>query len=158
MRPRLVVLLSALAVLMPMHVVAQSSPIPGDLTTFPPINLGPTAAVNGGFETIGADGLPTTWTTGSGWSVDRTTLHSGASSLKFSTGAPTASQTIQLKKGVYNISAWIKTNLTASSANGVLLMIDFRPTVQEWYRDADLYGDGRRCSGRSGRLRGVADV
>ncbi|HEV8640338.1 MAG TPA: Ig-like domain-containing protein [Methylomirabilota bacterium] len=104
--------------------------VAGGLTALPPVNLGSSLVTNGGFETLNGS-LPAGWTGGTGWNVDQLVRHSGTFSYRRTTGAPSASQTIQLRQGVYKFSAWIKTEL-ATGSSGVRLLVDFRPGVFQW--------------------------
>ena len=116
----------------PVAVAAQSTLTAGGLTSLAGIYaLGPDLAQNGGFETN--DGVkPVGWITDSAWIVDGNTRRSGAWSVRL-TDAPSvpfaqiARQTLTLRRGVYKLSGWIKTqNLgTNTSGSGVRLNLDY---------------------------------
>jgi Bacterial Ig domain len=109
---------------------AQSaSLIGGGLTALPQTIMGPNLVQNPGFETLG----PAGWTTGSGWTQDQLTKHSGTFSYRRDTGASSSSQTVQLKAGTYTVSGWVKTQSLGSSNVGVRLTLDQRPGgVNAW--------------------------
>jgi hypothetical protein len=114
--------------------------IPGGLTALPAVQLGPNKVLNPGFETP-AGSTPSSWGTGSGWSLDQLTRHSGTNSYRFGGGSTSITQAIQLKKGVYNLSGWIKTqNLGSGTSSGVRLTLDFRPNLNEWKPSASFSG------------------
>ncbi|HEU5322340.1 MAG TPA: hypothetical protein VFX28_16160, partial [Methylomirabilota bacterium] len=112
---------------------AQStSLIAGGLTALPPVTNGPNLVQNGGFETLGG-GLPAGWTGSSAWAMDQLVRHGGTFSYRRGTGAPTAAQTVQLRPGIYRLSAWVRTQSLGSSGTGVRLTLDFRPGgVNDW--------------------------
>jgi Bacterial Ig domain len=117
---------------------ATAQLIGGGLTAQPTVGLSSDLVTNGGFETLNG-GVPAGWGTGSGWAADQTVKHSGTFSYRRGTGSPTVSQSIALKKGIYNLSAWIKTQgLGSGSTSGVRLTMDMRPGVNEWH-PSDVY-------------------
>jgi hypothetical protein len=103
---------------------AQSTPlIGGGLTALPTQSLGPNLVQNPGFETAG----PAGWPVSGGWSLDQLQKHGGSFSYRRDSGG-TATQTFQLKAGVYKASAWVKTqNLGSGASSGLRLTLDFRP-------------------------------
>ena len=116
----------------PVAAAAQSTLTAGGLTSLTGIYaLGPDLAQNGGFETN--DGVkPAGWITDSAWVVDGNTRRSGAWSVRL-TDAPLvpfaqiARQTLTLRRGVYKLSGWIKTQDlgTNTSGSGVRLNLDY---------------------------------
>jgi hypothetical protein len=92
---------------------------------------------NGGFETRGADGAPSTWTGARGpWTVDASG-HGGAASLKLAgltpgQGAGAAEQTVSLTPGFYTLEGWIKVAGVSRERSGVRLCLDARPRRQWW--------------------------
>ena len=116
----------------PVAAAAQSTLTAGGLTSLTGIYaLGPDLAQNGGFETN--DGVkPAGWITDSAWVVDGNTRRSGAWSVRL-TDAPSvpfgqiARQTLTLRRGVYKLSGWIKTQDlgTNTSGSGVRLNLDY---------------------------------
>jgi hypothetical protein len=112
--------------------IAQTELIGGGLTALPAVRLGPNLVTNGGFETVNG-GLPASWSTGAGWAVDQLVTRQGSYSYRRTTGAPTASQAVFVRKGVYDFSAWIKTDNIAGSGNASMrLQFDMRPTLGAW--------------------------
>ena len=119
--------------------MAQTNLIPGGLTAVPPTALSPNLAQNPGFE-ANSGGVPTGWTGGGGWAVDQQTTHSGAFSYRWSNG-PSSDQPIFLKAGIYNFSAWIKTQGVGSGNAGLRLQVDFRPGgVGQWFTTDPIQG------------------
>ena len=104
----------------------------GGLTALPTVTLGPDQLKNGGFETL-SGGVPANWGTGSGWAADQLTKHSGTFSYRRGTGSPTVSQAVALKKGIYKLSAWVKTQSLGNGTNGMRLTLDERPTIDLWH-------------------------
>ncbi|HXH84218.1 MAG TPA: Ig-like domain-containing protein [Candidatus Tectomicrobia bacterium] len=112
--------------------IAQTTLVGGGLTELPVVKLGPDVIKNGGFETL-SGGLPASWSGGSGWSMDQLVKHGGAFSYRRTTGAPTASQTLQLRAGTYRLTGWVRTeNLGGGTTSGVRLQWDLRPTQNSW--------------------------
>jgi hypothetical protein len=106
--------------------------VAGGLTALPDRSrLGPNLVLNGGFENGGpaaADG----WDESQAWSRDTSEHHSGAASIRLrdAPSAPytqIAQQTIQLHRGIYKISGWIKAISLGANTNGsgVRLNLDF---------------------------------
>jgi hypothetical protein len=120
---------------------AQTSAlVGGGLTALPTTTLGPDQLVNGGFETL-AGGVPAAWTAGSGLGVDQLVKRSGTFSYRASGNFATSTQTIQLRKGIYKLSGWVKTQGVGSgTTNGVRLQFDFRPFVNDWKPTAVISG------------------
>lgn len=134
MRPRRVALLALLAMLVPGRALAQTPapPIAGGLTEPPGVHdLGPDLVTNGGFETH--DGTrPTGWITDAAWTVDAASPHSGGWSLRLSNAPDVpftqmARQTLTLRKGVYRLSGWIRTEALGANdpLSGVRLNLDY---------------------------------
>jgi hypothetical protein len=113
--------------------LAQTAPlVGGGLTALPSTTLGPDLLQNGGFEAV-SGGVPASWTSGTGLAIDQLAKHSGAFSYRATGGFATSTQTIQLRKGIYKLSGWIKTQGVGSgTTNGVRLQFDFRPFVNDW--------------------------
>ena len=111
---------------------AQTTVRAGGLASLPGIYaLGPDRAQNGGFESN--DGTkPAGWITDSAWVVDGNTRRSGTWSVRL-TDAPSvpfaqiARQTLTLRRGLYKLSGWIKTQElgTNTSGSGVRLNLDY---------------------------------
>jgi hypothetical protein len=122
-------------------VAAQTGVIAGGLTALPSQSFGANLALNGGFETLSA-GRPVNWTASGSWAADQQTLHSGSFSFRYSTGAGTASQNVQLKAGTYLLTAWVKTSaLGSGSTSGMRLTLDFRPGgINAWWPSDVLSG------------------
>src|SRR5206468_3494841 len=119
--------------------MGQTNLIPGGLTAVPPTALSPNLAQNPGFE-ANSGGVPTGWTGGGGWALDQQTTHSGSFSYRWSNG-PSSDQPIFLKAGIYNFSAWIKTQGVGSGNAGLRLQVDFRPGgVGQWLTTDPLRG------------------
>jgi len=119
--------------------MAQTNLIPGGLTAVPPTALSPNLAQNPGFE-ANSGGVPTGWTGGGGWALDQQTTHSGSFSYRWSNG-PSSDQPIFLKAGIYNFSAWIKTQGVGSGNAGLRLQVDFRPGgVGQWFTTDPIQG------------------
>src|SRR5437870_2064990 len=130
--------MAALTALAP-AAMAQTNLIPGGLTAVPPTALSPNLAQNPGFE-ANSGGVPTGWTGGGGWALDQQTTHSGAFSYRWSNG-PSSDQPIFLKAGIYNFSAWIKTQGVGSGNAGLRLQVDFRPGgVGQWFTTDPIQG------------------
>jgi hypothetical protein len=118
---------------------AQSGLVAGGLTKLPEVRLGPDLLKNGGFETL-EGGVPANWSTGGGWGVDQLEKREGAFSYRRTTGAPSANQSLRLKKGVYKLSAWIKTEGLGSANAGVRLQVDYRPAINDWVKTEIISG------------------
>jgi hypothetical protein len=104
----------------------------GGLTALPSVSLGPDRLANGGFETL-SGGLPASWSTGSGWAVDQLVKRSGTFSYRATGGFSTSSQAVQLRRGTYRLSGWVRTQGVGSgTTNGVRLQFDFRPHTNFW--------------------------
>ena len=130
--------MAALTALAP-ATMAQTNLIPGGLTAVPPTALSPNLAQNPGFE-ANSGGVPTGWTGGGGWALDQQTTHSGSFSYRWSNG-PSSDQPIFLKAGIYNFSAWIKTQGVGSGNAGLRLQVDFRPGgVGQWFTTDPIQG------------------
>ena len=112
----------------------SQTPIAGGLTALPSTSYGPNLVQNPGFETL-SGALPASWTSGGGWSADQLLVHGGRMAYRRTTGASTSAQTLQLKAGIYLLSAWIKTDTLGSGAtSGVRLTLDFRPGgINAWW-------------------------
>jgi hypothetical protein len=112
---------------------AQSpSLVGGGLTALPAVSLGSDRLANGGFETLSGGG-PASWTTGGGWAMDQLVKHSGTFSYRATGAFSTSSQTLQLRRGTYRLSGWIRTQGVGSgTSNGVRLQFDFRPHTNFW--------------------------
>src|SRR5947207_9633001 len=93
----------------------SQTPIAGGLTALPSTSYGPNLVQNPGFETL-SGALPASWTSGGGWSADQLVVHGGRMAYRRTTGASTSAQTLQLKAGIYLLSAWIKTDTLGSCA------------------------------------------
>ncbi|MGH7393772.1 MAG: hypothetical protein ACREM3_30595, partial [Candidatus Rokuibacteriota bacterium] len=64
----------------------------------------------------------------------------GTFSYRRTAGAPTASQAVAVKKGMYKFSAWIKTEGLGGATAGVRLQADLRPTHNQWFTTAIITG------------------
>ncbi len=116
--------------------------IGGGLTALPNSTLGPNLLSNGGFETMSGS-APAAWSTGKGWGVDQLIKHSGSFSYRATANFASATQTVALKKGVYKLSGWIRTQgISTGTTRGVRLQFDRRPAVGEW-KQTDLIGGTR---------------
>jgi hypothetical protein len=105
--------------------------VAGGLTALPQAGLGPNLLRNGGFETL-EGGRPAGWSATGAWTPDQLVKHSGMFSYRRDGGAPTSSQTIALPRGVYTLSAWIKTE-GLGAGSGVRLQLDSRAGgINEW--------------------------
>src|SRR5439155_3704004 len=95
--------------------------------------LGPNVLCKGGFETVGG-GLPTSWGIGKGCNVYQLVTKSDSFSYRRVSGAPSSDQSLVLKKGVYNLGGWIKTEGIGTGAAGIRLQLDFRPGgINQWF-------------------------
>jgi hypothetical protein len=104
----------------------------GGLTALPTVSLGPDRLTNGGFETLNG-GLPASWSGGSGWAVDQLVKHSGTFSYRATGSFSTSTQAVQLRRGTYRLSGWVRTQGVGSgTTNGVRLQFDFRPHTNFW--------------------------
>lgn len=108
---------------------AQSALTAGGLTFLPVTQIGDNLLLNNSFESLDANGRPQNWTGSSALSADSTVSRTGSISYRMK-DAPTylyaesGRQSISLKKGVYRISGWIKTeNLAATQGDGVRLCL-----------------------------------
>ena len=118
---------------------AQTTVVPGGLTALPVVKLGPDLLTNGGFEA--GSGLPSGWGGGGSWVLDQQTKHSGTFSYRWSTGSPSSDQPILLKKGIYKLSGWVKTQNVGSGIAGIRLQMDFRPGgLNQWYTTDAIQG------------------
>lgn len=106
-------------------------PRAGGLTSYPSPMVSGNLLSNAGFEQGSV-----AWTA-DGFSVDRTVVHSGQSSLRLTNDNliphfQSATQTLQLKKGVYNIGGWVKVSgLGATTGDGVRFCL-FAPVAFPW--------------------------
>jgi hypothetical protein len=104
----------------------------GGLTALPAVTLGPERLANGGFESLNS-GMPASWTAGSGWEVDQLVRRSGTFSYRATGAFATSTQTVQLRRGTYRLSGWIRAQSVGSgTSNGVRLQFDFRPHANFW--------------------------
>jgi hypothetical protein len=112
---------------------AQSTTlVGGGLTALPSVSLGASQLKNGGFETL-SGGAPASWSAGSGLGADQLVKHSGTFSYRATGNFATATQALQLRKGIYKLSGWIRTEGVGSgTTNGVRLQFDFRPFINDW--------------------------
>jgi hypothetical protein len=117
-----------------------TSLVGGGLTVLPPVTIGPDLITYGGFETF-SSGVPTGWSGGSGWAVDQLVRHSGTYSYRATGAFGTVTRKVQLRRGTYRLSGWIKTqNLGAGTNGGARLLIDFRPSINTWNSTAIIAG------------------
>lgn len=116
-----------------MIAASASSVVAGGLTALPETITGPNLMRNAGFEDV-TGVLPRAWEAGEGWDADRQVRHSGGVSLRRSGHAATASQAVTLKKGVYTLAAWVRTESVGDGVSGGLrLVLDSRSGgVNEW--------------------------
>jgi hypothetical protein len=112
---------------------AQSTAlVGGGLTALPSVSLGATQLKNGGFETL-SGGAPASWSSGAGLSMDQLVKRSGTYSYRATGSFATATQAIQLRKGIYKLSGYVRTEGVGSgTSNGVRLQFDFRPFTNSW--------------------------
>ena len=110
-----------------------TSHAPGGLTTLPRILTGPNLVRNAGFEDVNG-AIAHAWDAADGWDPDMRVTHSGALSLRRSGHAPSVSQAVTLTKGVYTLSAWVKTaGLGGGPGSGIRLVLDSRSAgINEW--------------------------
>jgi hypothetical protein len=107
-----------------------TSAAPGGLTALPRFTVGPNLVRNGGFEDVNGV-LATAWDTADGWIPDTRVRHSGAVSLRRLGHGSTISQAVTLTRGVYTLSARVKTDSAADG--GVRLVLDSRSAgINEW--------------------------
>jgi hypothetical protein len=113
--------------------LAQStSLVGGGLTALPSVSLGANLVQNGGFETL-SGGAPASWSTGTGLGMDQLVKRSGTFSYRATGNFATSTQTLQLRKGIYKLSGYVRTQGVGNgSSGGVRLQFDFRPHVNEW--------------------------
>ena len=106
--------------------------VAGGLTALPQVSLGRDLLKNGGFETVSGS-VPTSWTAGAGFGVDQLVTHTGDFAYRATGHFTAATQTVQLKKGTYKLSGWVRTeNVGRGSTSGVRLQFDFRPRIEDW--------------------------
>jgi hypothetical protein len=87
--------------------------------------------------------MPASWSTGAGWAVDQLVKHSGSFSYRATGNFVSATQTVALKKGLYKLSGWIRTQgISTGTTRGVRLQFDRRPALGEW-QQTDLIGGTR---------------
>ena len=103
----------------------------GGLTSFPSPILSGNLLSNAGFK----QGL-VGWTA-DGFSVDTTMTHTGQSSLRLTNAnlmpyTPSATQTLQLKKGVYNIGGWVKVSGLGATTGGGVRFCLHAPVASPW--------------------------
>jgi hypothetical protein len=112
---------------------AQSTAlVGGGLTALPSVSLGGNQLKNGGFETL-SGGAPASWSTGAGLGMDQVVKRSGTHSYRATGGFATSTQAIQLRKGIYKLSGYVRTQGVGSgTTNGVRLQFDFRPATNSW--------------------------
>ncbi len=126
-----VVVLAWLVTVNGVAVAGAQALVPGGLTALPPVQIGPNLVSNPGFESVGGS-TPTSWTAGAGWNADQITRRNGTWSYRFGGGSTSVTQAVSLRKGIYNLSGWIKTQGLGGSNSGVRLTLDFRPFANEW--------------------------
>jgi hypothetical protein len=112
---------------------AQSTAlVGGGLTALPSVSLGANQLRNGGFETL-SGGAPASWSTGAGLDMDQLVKRSGTFSYRATGNFATSTQAIQLRKGIYKLSGYVRTQGVGSgTTNGVRLQFDFRPFTSSW--------------------------
>jgi Big-like domain-containing protein len=104
----------------------------GGLTALPSVTLGASQLKNGGFEAL-SGGAPASWSAGSGMAMDQLVKRSGTFSYRATGNFTTATQTLQLRKGIYKLSGYVRTQGVGSgTTNGVRLQFDFRPFTNDW--------------------------
>jgi hypothetical protein len=104
----------------------------GGLTALPPTALGPNLVANSGFETL-SGGLPVGWSAPVGWGIDQIFTRAGAFSYRRTGTAGTAAQSLALRKGIYDVSAWVKVEAIEGGNAGIRLQLDLRPALNAWY-------------------------
>ena len=84
--------------------------------------------------------VPASWSTGAVWGVDQLVKRSGSYSYRATGNFASATQTVALKKGLYKLSGWIRTQrFSTGTTKGVRLQFDRRPALSEW-KQTDLIG------------------
>src|SRR5687767_317989 len=123
-----------------LSVATAATFVAGGLTALPETISGPNLLSNAGFEAV-AGRLPGAWDAASGWTADHQVSRSGSVSFRRSADAAAASQAVALTKGVYTLSAWVKTESLADG--GVRLVLDSRSGgVNEWRASEAVSGTG----------------
>ncbi len=127
---------------------AQTALIPGGLTALPQTQAGPNLAQNAGFESV-SGGMPAGWTAVRGFRADQLTRRSGSWSLRLDGSTSNgqfynAKQAVQLRRGLYRLTAWIKTSNLGLNADGagIRLVLDYRPEINDWYPSSAVRGTG----------------
>jgi hypothetical protein len=117
-----------------------SSLIGGGLTALPTTSIGPDLLRNGGFESVNG-ALPISWSSGTGVALDQSVKHSGQFSYRGTGNFVSPQQTVNVKKGLYRLSGWIRTQGVGSgAANGVRLQFDQRPAANAWKSTDTIFG------------------
>lgn len=105
----------------------------GGLTAYPQGPLGPNLITNGSFEAAGTNGKPLGWSD-NGFVMDSTVARTGSASYRVTDAhlipySQAASQRLALKKGIYELSVWVKlSNMAATQGSGVRLCISAPPS------------------------------
>jgi hypothetical protein len=105
----------------------------GGLTSYPAGRVGPNLLTNPGFDQIGPNGKPLGWGD-NGFTADSSTKRSGTGSYRITDAnlidySQSASQSLQLSKGTYSFSGWVKLqNMAAVTGNGVRLCLSVGPS------------------------------
>ena len=117
-----------------------SSLIGGGLTALPTTTVGPDLLKNGGFESVNG-GLPISWSSGKGMALDQSVKHSGTYSYRGTGAFVSPAQTLNVKKGMYRLSGWVRTSGVGSGVgHGVRLQFDQRPAAAEWKNTDTIFG------------------
>jgi hypothetical protein len=121
----------------PLSAATAATFVAGGLTALPETISGPNLLANAGFESV-AGALPGAWDAAGGWTADRQVSRSGSVSFRRSGDAAAASQAVSLTKGLYTLSAWVKTESLGDG--GIRLVLDSRSGgVNEW-RSSEVNG------------------
>lgn len=116
-------------------VATAPAPLPnnvGGLTSFPSVSLGPNLLLNPSFDQIGPDGKPIGWSD-YGFAADSATHRTGTGSHRITDSntllySASASQTLNLSKGVYDLSGWVKlSNMAGTIGDGVRICLSAPP-------------------------------
>ena len=116
--------------------------VPGGLTALPAPQVGGSVGQNGGFEQTNGS-QPTGWSGHSAFKSDQLVKRSGGFSVRLDASPShgqfyTLRQTVQLKRGLYKLSGWIKTASLGTNADGagMRIVLDYRPEINDWYPSA----------------------
>jgi len=112
---------------------AVEIPVGGGLTAYPEPVLGENLLANPGFEQIRPNNKPEAWSD-NGFSADSTVARSGSASYLLADAhqipySQSASQRLSLRKGVYHLRLWVRTEgLAATRGSGVRACLSAPPS------------------------------